>query len=115
MEIKELLEAISIAASDKKATRIVSQDLTGISSLCDYQLICSGGNERQNQAICNQIEEVLRVKHGLKPLAIEGKQVGNWILMDYGSVMVHIFLESLRDYYRLENLWPKASLTEIQI
>jgi ribosome-associated protein len=111
MESMDVIKLIASAASDKKATRIAVQKIEGKSSLCDYQVICSGGNERQTQAIAGHIEEVLREKKAGKPLAIEGKQTGHWILMDYGHTMVHIFLDSIRDYYALERLWPDADTT----
>lgn len=108
MEAQELMRIIAGAASDKKATHIVAQNLQGKSSLCDYQIICSGSNERQTQAISTHIEDLLRQQNLGKPYAIEGKQTGHWILMDYGSVMIHIFLDSIRDFYALERLWPEA-------
>jgi ribosome-associated protein len=111
MEAESIIRIIADAAADKKATRIMAQNLQGKSSLCDYQLICSGSNERQTQAISNHIEDVMRAKQ-LKPLAIEGKQTGHWILMDYGEVMVHIFLDSIRDYYAIERLWPDAPMSQ---
>ncbi len=111
MESMDVIKLIAGAAADKKATRIAVQKIEGKSTLCDYQVICSGGNERQTQAIAGHIEEVLRTKNAGKPLAIEGKQTGHWILMDYGHTMVHIFLDSIRDYYALERLWPNAETT----
>lgn len=109
MDTETLVQKIAQAAADKKSTHIVSQDLRGHSSICDYQIICSGSNERQTQAICSHIEDVLRESKAQKPMAIEGKQTGHWILMDYGDVMVHIFLETIRDYYAIERLWPAAA------
>ncbi len=111
MEPMDLIKLIATAAADKKATRICVQKIEGKSSLCDYQVICSGSNERQTQAIASHVEDLLRERKAGKPVAIEGKQTGHWILMDYGSVMVHIFLDSIRDYYALERLWPNADTT----
>ncbi len=111
MESMDLIKLIATGASDKKATRIVVQKIEGKSSLCDYHVICSGSNERQTQAIASGIEDLVREKKAGKPLAIEGKQTGHWILMDYGSVMVHIFLDTIRDYYALERLWPNVDTT----
>jgi ribosome-associated protein len=112
MEAESIIKVIAEAAADKKATRILAQNLQGKSSLCDYQFICSGSNERQTQAISSHIEEVMRQKQLGKPLAIEGKQTGHWILMDYGAVMIHIFLDSIRDYYAIERLWPNVPTSE---
>ncbi len=98
------------AAADKKAVRPVLLDLRGVSELCDFQFICSGENERQTRAIADAIEERCRKLGGVRPVVIEGKQTGNWILLDYGSTLIHIFYNYLRDYYALESLWPKAKL-----
>ncbi len=108
MNSQELVKIIAAAAAEKKAKNIIAQSLNGKSSLCDYQLICSGSNERQTQAIAAHIEEVMRQRQLGKPYAIEGKQTGHWILMDYGSILVHIFLEGIRDYYALDRLWPES-------
>lgn len=104
----ELAQIAASAAVDKKATRITVLDVRGLTDMCDSVLICSADNERQSAAISEAIEERCRKVAGLKPYAVEGKQVGNWILMDYGSFVVHIFLAEARDYYALDSLWPKA-------
>lgn len=104
-------EAVAVAA-DKKAVRPVLIDLRGVSDLCDFQFICSGENERQTRAIADAIEERCKKVAGVRPVAIEGKQTGNWILLDYGSTLIHIFFNNLRDYYAIEELWPKAKFIE---
>lgn len=96
------------AAVDKKATRISLMNVHGLTDMCDVVLICSADNERQSAAIADAIEERCRKVSGIKPQAVEGKSVGNWVLMDYGAVIVHIFLSSARDYYALDSLWPQA-------
>lgn len=98
------------AATDKKAMRIVVQDLRGLSDICQLQMICSASSDRQAQAICQGIEDLVREQAGFKPLVVEGKQSGNWVLMDYGSVIVHIFLDTIRDYYAVESIWAKAKM-----
>jgi ribosome-associated protein len=104
----ELGQIAASAAVDKKASRISLLDVRGLTDLCDSVLICSADNERQSMAIADAIDERCRKVAGLKPYAVEGKQVGNWILMDYGSLIVHVFLANTRDYYALDSLWPKA-------
>lgn len=105
-------EAIA-AAADRKAVRPVLLDLKGVSDLCEYQFICSGENERQTRAIADAIEERCKKVGGIRPIAIEGKQSGNWILLDYGSTLIHIFYNYIRDYYALEQLWPKAKFLPV--
>ena len=102
------------AASGKKANRPVLLDLRGVSDLCEFQFICSGENERQTRAIADAIEERCRTIGGVRPIAVEGKQTGNWILLDYGATLIHIFFSPLRDYYGLEELWPKAKFVAIK-
>jgi ribosome-associated protein len=104
----EIGQLAASAAVDKKASRISLLDVRGMTDMCDAVLICSADNERQSAAIADAIEERCRKVAGLKPYAVEGKQVGNWVLMDYGSVIVHIFMSSARDYYALDTLWPSA-------
>ena len=110
----EALEAVVVAAGDKKAEETIVQDLRGLSDLCHYQVICSGNNTRQTLAIADFIEESLRKKWKLGPLAVEGKSGGSWVLLDYGLFMVHIFEGPVRKYYSLEQLWPKAKLVEVK-
>ena len=100
------------AAAERKAVRIVLLDLAGLSDVCDFQLICSGENDRQTQAISMAIEERFKKQFGIKPIAIEGRQSGHWILLDYGSTIIHVFLSSVRDYYAIEELWPNAKVLD---
>ena len=102
----ELAKAAWEAAKDKKAKRLIFLDLRGKSDICDYQIICSGDTDKQTKAICDSIEETCLREVKVKPAAIEGRGSGHWILLDYGGVMVHIFINQLRDYYALESLYP---------
>lgn len=110
----DIAKEAALAAADKKALRPVLLDLRGISEVCDFQFICSGENERQTRAIADAIEERCKKLSGVRPVAIEGKQTGNWILLDYGSTLVHIFFNNLRDYYAIEELWPKAKFVPMK-
>ena len=98
----------STAAKAKKALKVVVQDLRGLSDVCQFQLICSGTNDRQNIAISQSIEDHLRMQFNVRPMAVEGKKSGSWIVLDYGPTLVHIFDEEIRDYYAIETLWPAA-------
>lgn len=103
----DIAREAATAALDKKALRPVMLDLRGQSDLCDFQFICSGDNNRQTRAIAEAIEARCKAG-GVRPFAIEGKESGNWILLDYGSTLIHVFFDYLRDYYAVEQLWPKA-------
>lgn len=113
METIDIVTQASSAALDKKAIRPILIDVRGISDLCDFHFICSGENERQTRAIADAIEERCLKLAGIRPVAIEGKQTGNWIVMDYGSFLVHIFYNYLRDYYGIEQLWPKGKFADL--
>ena len=106
----ETLEAVEIAAraaGEKKATDIVALDLREVASFTEYFVICTGANTRQVQAISNSAEEELR-RAGKRPLHIEGYSTGEWILLDYGDFIMHVFSNSSRRFYDLERLWRDA-------
>jgi len=94
-------------AEDKKAADIVLLDLTGLTTLADAFVICSGGSERQISAIADGILETLR-DEGVKPIGREGTAESHWVLVDFGSVIVHVFTPPERDYYQLEKHWAGA-------
>ncbi len=92
------------AAEAKKASSIKVLDLTGVTSFTDFFVICSGSNQRQLQAIADEVEKQLK-EHGERPLSVEGYDQAEWILADYGDFIVHMFSEHARAYYDLERLW----------
>src|SRR5437016_7719575 len=95
------------AAESKKATDIKVLDLTGITSFTDHFVLCTGANSRQVQAISDEI--TLRLKgQGELPLSVEGYNQAEWVLIDYGDFLVHIFSPKAREYYGLERLWRNA-------
>lgn len=95
------------AALDKKAEDLRVLNLGPVSDFTDYFLICSGTNERQVQAIAEAIQESLR-KSGSKPIHVEGERAGNWVLLDYGDLVAHVFQPAPREFYGLEKLWSDA-------
>lgn len=101
------------AATEKKATDLVLLDLRKIASFTEYFLICSGGSTRQVQAVSNAIEETLR-NRGKRPLHIEGYSSAEWILLDYGDFIVHVFGHASRKFYDLERLWRDARRVEVR-
>ena len=101
------------AAESKKAADIKVLDLTGITSFTDHFVICTGANSRQSQAICDEI--TLRLKdRGELPLSVEGYNQAEWVLIDYGDFLVHIFSPKSREYYALERLWRNARLLDFE-
>lgn len=104
-EIQNLVLLAAAAADDKKATDIIVIDVGDVFAVSDYFLITSGSNPRQVNAIVDGIEERLAQGGGPKPLRIEGKEEREWVLMDYGPFVVHVFHQEQRDFYQLEKLW----------
>jgi ribosome-associated protein len=103
----EVARKIVDAAEDKKAADIVLLDVSELTSMADYFVICSGGSERQLGAIGDNIAEKLR-DEGVRPIGREGGSNSHWTLVDFGAVIVHIFAPPERDYYQLERHWAKA-------
>lgn len=106
-----LLARCVALAEEKKGRDLVSLKMAGLTLICDYFLIVTAGSTRQAQAICDQIELGLK-EDGLLPLRVEGYRDSRWILMDLGSVIVHIFLPEEREFYDLERLWSEAGRAE---
>jgi ribosome-associated protein len=112
-ETRERLLLCINATLQKKAKDVVVLNLKKISAFTDYMIICSGTSERQVQAICAGVREFLK-KAEIKPLGVEGETNGQWILLDYDDVVISVFLESLRTFYDIENLWdaPRMNIDE---
>ena len=103
----ELARRIVELAEDKKAADIVLLDLAGLTAVADAFVICNGGSERQLEAIADGIIGGLRDAK-IKPFGREGTAASHWILLDYGSVIVHVFTPPERDFYQLERHWAEA-------
>jgi ribosome-associated protein len=88
-------------------------DLTGITSFADFFVICTGANQRQVQAISDEIGVQLKQQAGELPISMEGYNQAEWILADYGDLLIHIFSPKARDYYDLERLWRSAKTLDI--
>ena len=105
-------EAAAQAALDKKAEDVIILNIGKVSSLTGYFVLATGTNARQTQAIAEAIRDALR-ERGLRPLGVEGMQQGEWILLDYGDFLVHVFSPEKRKFYDLERLWSNAPRTVI--
>ncbi len=104
--------ACTRAALDRKAYDLVVLEVGRQSSIADYFVICSGRSDTQVQAIAEAIEQEVG-REGAKPISLEGMQRGQWVLMDYGDVVVHIFYVPVREFYDLERLWSRAPRVEL--
>jgi ribosome-associated protein len=101
------------AAEAKQATDIKVLDLTGITSFADYFVICTGSNSKQIQAISDEVGIQLKQQARELPNGLEGYNQSEWILADYGDLLVHIFSPKAREYYDLERLWRGGKNVEI--
>jgi ribosome-associated protein len=108
-----LCRACAAAAADKKAVDIVVLDLRGISTFTDYFVICSATSEPQLKAISSAVCEQVRERLGRKPLSEDGYPVSQWVILDYGDVIVHLFEGEKRIFYDLENLWSDAKRIDV--
>lgn len=107
--------AAARAADDKKATDIMVQEVRDLIGVTDYFVIVSASNPRQVDAIIDEVEDVLREQYDMKPVNRELSNDGSWSLLDYGSIVVHVFQQDTREYYRLESLWNDAPLIDISL
>ncbi len=101
------------AALGRKARDLVLLDLRAQTSFTDVFLLCSGKSNRQVSAIAEHIKEDLK-KNGIAPISIEGLKEGHWVLMDYGHILIHVFLEPVREFYDLEGFWVNAARIAIE-
>jgi ribosome-associated protein len=112
-DLDERIRAAVHAASEKKALDIVVLDLRDVASFTDFFAIASGTNVRQVQAIADAVEEHLRKNLRVKPARIEGYNSAEWVLLDYGDFIFHVFEEKSRRFYDLERLWRDAARVEL--
>ncbi len=101
---EELLAAILASLDDDKAEEVVSIDLRGRSDMADYMVVCSGRSSRQVASISEKLVDRLKQEHH-RASRIEGKETGDWVLIDTGDVIVHVFRPEVREFYQLEKMW----------
>lgn len=114
MDVKETIQVIVKACDDKQAKDIVVLDMENVSLVADYFLICHANNPRQTQAIAKAIKDVAE-ENGINVRQMEGYEQGQWIVVDTGYVLCHIFQEEDRSFYNLERLWGDAERVPLQI
>jgi ribosome-associated protein len=105
---ESLALALARIAADKKAEDLTVLDLRGISNFTDFFLICSGTSEPHLKAVSGELQERMRMEHGIRPLSIDGFPASQWVVADFGSVVVHLFSKDKRRTYSLESLWNDA-------
>ena len=111
IDTKVFLKEIVDAIQEKKGKDIVVADLTKLgNTICDYFVICNGNSPTQVSAIADSVEYLVKQATGYRPIAIDGMRNAQWIAMDYGEVLVHIFLPETREFYDIDHLWADAKL-----
>jgi ribosome-associated protein len=110
----KLSKAITELMLDKKATEIQIINVSKLTSLTDYFIICSSDSEPKTKAIMNHIKDKVHEKYDIKPLHLEGIENLEWVLLDYVSIVVNIFSKEKREYYNIERLWADAKITLIK-
>lgn len=111
--LKPEVRAAIEAAQEKQAAEVTLLDLAGLGAFTDHFLLCTGFSSRQVEAICDGIEEELH-RIGRRLLHREGKSGGDWMLLDFGGLVVHVFTERARHFYDLERLWRAARRIEFE-
>lgn len=113
-QIEKLIQTIIEGIQEKKGSDIVVADLSGIEgTICKSFVVCQGNSPTQVEAIADSVTETVREKAHEKPSRVVGLRNAQWVAMDYGDVLVHIFLPEVRNYYDLEHLWADAPLKRI--
>ena len=110
----KLPKAITQLMLDKKATEIKIINVSKLTSLTDYFIICSSDSEPKTKAIMNHIKDKIHEKYDIKPLHLEGIENLEWVLLDYVNIVVNIFSKEKREYYNIERLWADAKITLIK-
>ena len=106
LQTEQLVELVEKTLEDMKARDIVKIDVMEKTSITDFMVICSGNSTRHVKSIAENMNTEIR-KHDLKPIGIEGNDVGEWALIDLGDVIVHVMTDDIRDLYQLEKLWSE--------
>ena len=113
-QTESLVKKIVEGLQEKKGKKIATIDLTKLSgAICQYMVICEGNTPTQVAALSDSVWDYVRKEAGEKPISIDGERNAQWIGMDYGTVLVHIFLPELRTFYNLENLWADSKVIRI--
>ncbi len=113
-QTEKLVTTIIKGIQEKKGTGIVVADLSGIDgTICRNFVVCQGNSPTQAEAIAESVGDVVRMELGEKPARVVGLERALWVAMDYGDVLVHVFVPEMREFYDLEHLWADAPLTHI--
>lgn len=111
----QLLNSIISGIQEKKGKNITTinlQDIQGV--VCDYFVICEGNTPTQVAALAESIEHIVKTNTQESPIRVQGQQLAEWIGIDYGNIIVHVFIPELRSFYNIDNLWSDAKIERIE-
>jgi len=111
MDLEAMKQAVVAALEDIKAKDIIVLDVSKLTSMTDYMIIASADSNRQTRALSSNVQVKLK-EHGMPPIGVEGEENGEWVLVDFGAVVVHIMQPAVREYYSLEELWGGSRPTK---
>ena len=114
IETRELVRIICHGILDRKSVAVRILNLEGRLSYCDYFILCNGQASRQVRAIAENVLQVLKKEHKRLPLGVEGRGTDQWVIVDYGDVILHVFQPEMRSYYDLDGLWVDAPLVSLK-
>lgn len=106
MKAEKLADLVTAALQDQKAVNTVTLDVRGLTDVMDYLVIASGTSSRHVKSLAGKVTEEAKKKN-VRPLGVEGEDAGEWVLVDFGDVVVHVMLPATRDFYDLERLWTR--------
>lgn len=113
-ETKDLVDHIVAACQEKKAKNVVTVNLSDFpGAICKYFVICEGNTPTQVTAIADEVVNYCKKNIKEKPISVDGLQIGRWVGIDYGTVIVHVFIPELREFYDIEHLWEDAVIEQI--
>ncbi|MAH73513.1 MAG: ribosome silencing factor [Cellvibrionales bacterium TMED49] len=114
--MKHTLQNIIVGSlEDAKVFDITRLDVRSNCNITDEMIIATGSSTRQVKSACKHVINNVKTRGGLRPIGIEGEDVSEWILIDFGDVVIHIMLQSIREFYRLERLWSFSNISEEEI
>lgn len=115
MDSKDLIQKISQTIYDKKGLNILALEVGHFSTVADYLVIAEGNVERHVMAIGQEIISVLRDEHGVRPHHVEGLHTGDWVLIDYCDILIHLFMPGMREKFQLEKLWADGKTIDLEL
>ena len=113
-EDSKVLDVIAQAIFDKKGVNILALNVSGISTMTDYFVIAEGNVDRHLKAICSSILDAMK-QRGRMPLHVEGDRDSDWVIIDFGDVVIHLFIPELREKYAIEQLWHEGKIVDLNI